>query len=80
LMDEDFRAAAIDTGWLERWMEEAVAPDAETLEDAAVLAAAFFEGFGGVSAPTSQKRDVGHPGPEAASKWKNVSRREGLRE
>jgi acetyl-CoA carboxylase biotin carboxylase subunit len=83
LADEEFRAAAIDTGWLERLMAaDKHAVRGAEFADVAALASAFFEGYGEGSTPRSQMRDLGHPhpGPLPVSKWKDVSRREGLRE
>ncbi len=78
LADEDFRAAAIDTGYLERLL--ARVPDAphlraSDLADVAALAAAFFEQTG---VPASDKRsDPSASGTQ--SRWKDAARREGLR-
>jgi acetyl-CoA carboxylase biotin carboxylase subunit len=82
LADNDFRTAAIDTGYLERLMARPLSVNACELADIAALAAAFFEGYGdqlSPTSPTSPGRDVGRPGSVAVSKWKDASRREGLR-
>jgi acetyl-CoA carboxylase biotin carboxylase subunit len=72
LTDAAFRAARIDTGYLERLLagEPAMAAD-EVPEDVVALAAALFAG----SAPEAE------PGARAAqqSRWAMTGRREGLR-
>lgn len=81
LADEDFRKAAIDTGYLERLLATPSAgpTDEETaaFADVAALAAAFFERTG-ESAGTAA---IGKPIQTAAthSRWKDAARREGLR-
>ena len=76
LADEDFQAAAIDTGYLERLIEQHPPLVEDThLKDVAALAAFFFEGFGYQSKLTAETRDAGHP----ASRWHEAARHEGLR-
>jgi acetyl-CoA carboxylase biotin carboxylase subunit len=74
LMDEDFRAARIDTGYLERLLAEAaVMPEQEPVpEDVVAVAAALF-------ASTSAKVSVSVPDAAAESRWAVAGRREGLR-
>jgi acetyl-CoA carboxylase biotin carboxylase subunit len=73
LTDEDFRAAKIDTGYLERLLagdlqtEKDVAP-----EDVAAVAAALFSAF-------TAKESVAVPDAATASRWAVAGRREGLR-
>ena len=74
LMDADFRAARIDTGYLERLLTGGSrAEGAEMPEDVAALAAALF---------VALERDAG-PGVGSASqesRWGLAGRREGLRQ
>jgi acetyl-CoA carboxylase, biotin carboxylase subunit len=72
LMDEDFRAARIDTGYLERLLARSSAEAPEPVpEDVVAIAAALFA--------ASAK---GSPGLEVAeeSRWALAGRREGLRQ
>jgi acetyl-CoA carboxylase, biotin carboxylase subunit len=90
LRDPDFRAAKIDTGYLEpllaqfRWKAEKGNSERQAFrEQAAVIAAALFhqkEGSGGMEGRDLVGSD--HPWTEqagAASAWKTVARREALR-
>src|ERR1700722_18645486 len=73
LMDEDFRAARIDTGYLERLLaEEAVAVQEAVPEDVVALAAALF-----VASTKGGAVSVADAAVE--SKWAVAGRREGLR-
>lgn len=76
LMDEDFRAARIDTGYLERLLAEPAAPVSEDVpEDVVALAAALF-------AASARRETVGAPsvsGVSEESRWAVAGRREGLR-
>jgi acetyl-CoA carboxylase, biotin carboxylase subunit len=73
LMDEDFRAARIDTGYLERLLaEEAVSVQEAVPEDVVALAAALF-----VASAKSGAVAVADAAVE--SKWAVAGRREGLR-
>jgi acetyl-CoA carboxylase biotin carboxylase subunit len=73
LLDEDFRAARINTGYLERLLETVSPHTSETVpEDIAALAAALFHAAGkGISVP--------QPDASAESRWAVAGRREGLR-
>jgi acetyl-CoA carboxylase biotin carboxylase subunit len=73
LTDGDFRAARIDTGYLERMLAAEAAPVQEAVpEDVVALAAALFA--------ASAKRDAMPVGDVAAeSRWAEAGRREGLR-
>ena len=73
LTDEDFRAARIDTGYLERLLAAGPTPVQETVpEDVVALAAALFAASARPApAPVS---DVA-----AESRWAEAGRREGLR-
>jgi acetyl-CoA carboxylase biotin carboxylase subunit len=72
LMDEDFRVARIDTGYLERLLAEAAVIPEQVPEDVVALAAALF-------ASTSAKASVSVPDAAAESRWAVAGRREGLR-
>jgi acetyl-CoA carboxylase biotin carboxylase subunit len=73
LMDEDFRAARIDTGYLERLLAEEAASVQEAVpEDVVALAAALF-----VASTKSGAVAVADAAVE--SKWAVAGRREGLR-
>src|SRR5580692_7428577 len=73
LMDSDFRAARIDTGYLERLLAEPDAPVRESVpEDVVAVAAALFAASAGrESAPVANVA--------AESRWAETGRREGLR-
>ncbi|RSL16888.1 acetyl-CoA carboxylase biotin carboxylase subunit [Edaphobacter aggregans] len=74
LMDADFRAARIDTGYLERLLAAGSMVDgAEVPEDVAALAAALFAAFEREAAPGG-----GSASPE--SRWGLAGRQEGLRQ
>ncbi|HZD50404.1 MAG TPA: acetyl-CoA carboxylase biotin carboxylase subunit, partial [Silvibacterium sp.] len=74
LDDADFRAARIDTGYLDRLLAESAPIDVRESEAGdetlAAVAAALFEAQR--SAPASAATKV-------ASAWKSAARREGLR-
>lgn len=72
LLDEDFRAAQIDTGYLERLLAaHAAAEPADVPEDVVALAAALF---------VAARKDSGSPENSfEQSRWSAVGRREGLR-
>jgi acetyl-CoA carboxylase biotin carboxylase subunit len=73
LMDEDFRAARIDTGYLERLLAAGPAPVQEAVpEDVVALAAALF-------AASARREAVVVADPAAESRWAEAGRREGLR-
>src|SRR6202453_3055894 len=73
LMDEDFRAARIDTGYLERLLAEPDAPVREDVpEDVVALAAALF-------AASARRETVAVADLSAESRWAVAGRREGLR-
>lgn len=77
LMDEDFRAARIDTGYLERLLAEPAAPAQEDAhedvpEDVVALAAALF-------AASARRETVVTPAASEESRWAVAGRREGLR-
>jgi acetyl-CoA carboxylase biotin carboxylase subunit len=74
LNDPDFKAARIDTGYLDRLLAvkapEAVPDSREERENVAAIAAAIFESQRGSAAPVAAE-------PESA--WKRAARAEGLR-
>jgi acetyl-CoA carboxylase biotin carboxylase subunit len=72
LQDTDFRAARIDTGYLERLLAlEAVTRRGDVPEDVIAVAAALFAGMA--------KEHTVMAGAGAESRWAAVGRREGLR-
>jgi acetyl-CoA carboxylase, biotin carboxylase subunit len=73
LMDEDFRAARIDTGYLERLLAEPDAPVREDVpEDVVALAAALF-------AASARRETAAMADLSEESRWAVAGRREGLR-
>ncbi len=72
LTDEDFRAARIDTGYLERLLAVASCAEEAVPDDVVAVAAAFFSAS--VQSKTTVKPDVA-----AESRWAETGRREGLR-
>jgi acetyl-CoA carboxylase biotin carboxylase subunit len=71
LSDADFRAAQIDTGYLDRLLAQSSSVAAAGDETVAAVAAALFENARSIPAPVSQTE---------SSAWKSTARREGLRE
>jgi acetyl-CoA carboxylase, biotin carboxylase subunit len=76
LRDEDFQAARIDTGYLDRLLAGNHLPSVmeEGSSEAAIIAAALFESMR--PANGNGQNQTNH---EQASRWKNEARREGLR-
>jgi acetyl-CoA carboxylase biotin carboxylase subunit len=73
LTDADFRAARIDTGYLERLLAAGPAGVEENVpEDVVALAAAIFSS-------TATRNGVAVHDAAAESRWAEVGRREGLR-
>jgi acetyl-CoA carboxylase, biotin carboxylase subunit len=73
LLDEDFRAARIDTGYLERLLADGAAAQQESVpEDVVAVAAALF-------ASCAVKENGAVPDAAAESRWAVAGRREGLR-
>lgn len=73
LLDENFRAARIDTGYLERLLAAAAVPEKrEVPEDVVAVAAALF-------ASSSQQNGGTAVQPTPESRWAAVARGEGLR-
>ena len=73
LTDADFRAARIDTGYLERLLADGAATEQEIVpEDVAAVAAALF-------ASSALKGNSAMPDAAAESRWAVAGRREGLR-
>jgi acetyl-CoA carboxylase biotin carboxylase subunit len=73
LMEEDFRAARIDTGYLERLLADTPTAGHEAVpEDVVAVAAALF-------AASASKVDGVLPDAAAESRWAVAGRREGLR-
>jgi acetyl-CoA carboxylase biotin carboxylase subunit len=73
LMDKDFRAARIDTGYLERLLAQGAGEGhVDVTEDVVALAAALF-------VSSALKENVALPDGAAESRWAVAGRREGLR-
>ncbi|HEX3470384.1 MAG TPA: acetyl-CoA carboxylase biotin carboxylase subunit, partial [Silvibacterium sp.] len=70
LSDDDFRAARIDTGYLDRLLAQSPSDEDASDETVAAIAAALFE----------ISRSVPAASQPSASVWKSAGRREGLRE
>jgi acetyl-CoA carboxylase biotin carboxylase subunit len=82
LRDADFRAAKLDTGFLDRMLKrkEDKPADSQAAEVAAI-AAGMFAALGSSAAAAGERADGSgsSAGVAAASKWKDASRREALR-
>jgi acetyl-CoA carboxylase, biotin carboxylase subunit len=81
LREEDFRAAKLDTGFLDRMLKR---PDDKRLAaraaEAAVIAAGMFTALGSRAAAGERRNDSSADATcKAASNWKNASRNEALR-
>ena len=83
LSNSDFRAAKIDTGFLDRLLKEKphsgdVQPDVETTK-VAVIAAGIFAALGPTAAGAGERVSNGSADkPAAVSKWKIAAQREAL--
>jgi acetyl-CoA carboxylase biotin carboxylase subunit len=77
LNDSDFRNGQFDTGYIEKWMRNRVAPRPPTQveRDLAVLSAILAD----VDRVKSSAEPVEADGTPAASLWKTTGRRQGLR-
>ncbi len=84
LSNPDFRAARIDTGFLDRLLSQKdqaadLPADAQTTE-AAVIAAGIFAALGPLAAGAGERVSNGMPvKPAAVSRWKAAAQREALR-
>jgi acetyl-CoA carboxylase biotin carboxylase subunit len=83
LRDTDFRAAKLDTGFLDRMLKakESMADDSEA-EEVAAIAAGLFTAIGSAASSGGGRAQVpvtAGNNSEAASNWKNAARSEGLR-
>ena len=84
LSNPDFRAARLDTGFLDRLLKEKAQaadqpPDLETT-NVAVISAGIFAALGASAASAGERLPDGPPGKVAPfSKWKSAAQREGLR-
>jgi acetyl-CoA carboxylase biotin carboxylase subunit len=87
--DDDFKAARLDTGYLDRLLQAKPPEDEATLQndDIVAIAAGLFAAMGATSTTTdnglqiasSNKRSLNNKSGEAASNWKKTSRLEALR-
>jgi acetyl-CoA carboxylase, biotin carboxylase subunit len=84
LSDPEFRAAKIDTGFLDRLLKEKphsgdVQPDVETTK-VAVIAAGMFAALGSTAAGAGERVSNGSVDkPTSVSRWKAAAQREALR-
>jgi acetyl-CoA carboxylase biotin carboxylase subunit len=84
LSNPDFRAAKIDTGFLDRLLKQKdqsadIQADAQTTE-VAVIAAGMFATLGPAAAGAGERVPNGSVDrPAAVSKWKTAAQREALR-
>src|SRR5271169_1719028 len=84
LSDPDFRAAKLDTGFLDRLLKQKrseVAADPKAIE-VAVIAAGIFAAMGPAAAGAGEQPVGNHSAnrkPKPASEWKAASRREAMR-
>jgi acetyl-CoA carboxylase biotin carboxylase subunit len=84
LSDPDFRAARLDTGFLDRLLKQkrTEAPADPKAIEVAVIAAGIFSVLDAAGAGTGERLAVNgesNVSPKAASDWKTASRREALR-
>ena len=81
LGDANFRAAKLDTGFLDRMLQrtEDKAVDSRATEVAAIAAGIFATLGASAAAAAERAEDRTSASDAAASKWKDASRREGLR-
>jgi acetyl-CoA carboxylase biotin carboxylase subunit len=83
LRDADFRAAKLDTGFLDRMLKRTADKPADSkAEKVAAIAAGIFAALGGkAQGATNGAAGSGSKGAaeKAASNWKDISRREALR-
>jgi len=81
LSDPDFRAAKLDTGFLDRLLKQkrAEAPADPKAMEVAVIAAGIFAVLGAAGAGAGERpaaSDSANSRPDSASNWKTASRRE----
>jgi acetyl-CoA carboxylase biotin carboxylase subunit len=84
LSDPDFRAAKLDTGFLDRLLKQkrAEAPADPKAVEVAVIAGGIFAVLGAAGAGAGERPAANggaNSGPNAASNWKAASRREAMR-
>ena len=84
LRDEDFRAARLDTEYLERLLGSAVAArgtaeDSSKSEDVAAVAAALFVALEAAAQRPDAGSNAGGSTSTGAGNWKRTARQEGLR-
>jgi len=85
LSDPDFRAAKIDTGFLDRLLkqknDEPDPPIDPQTEEVAVIAAGMFAVLGSAAAGVGERPVLNDPASKANphSNWKSAARREGVR-
>jgi acetyl-CoA carboxylase biotin carboxylase subunit len=80
LRDADFRAARLDTGFLDRMLQRTEdKPVDSTAAEVAAIAAGMFAALGASAAAAGECADNGSNAKADSSKWKDASRREALR-
>jgi acetyl-CoA carboxylase biotin carboxylase subunit len=81
LRDADFRAAKLDTGFLDRMLKRTEdKPVDSNAADVAAIAAGMFAALGSTATAAGERTASGSGAVDAAaSKWKDASRREALR-
>ncbi len=81
LRDADFRAAKVDTGFLDRMLKQPEDKRADSnAAEVTAIAAGLFATLGSTEQGTGNGAGSGSPGAEkGASNWKDVGRREALR-
>jgi acetyl-CoA carboxylase, biotin carboxylase subunit len=82
LSDPDFRAARLDTGFLDRLLEKkrAEPPTDSKATEVAAIAAGFFAALGAPAAAAGERSpDSGVSQPGAASNWKIAAHKEAMR-
>jgi acetyl-CoA carboxylase biotin carboxylase subunit len=76
LCDKDFRAAKLDTGFLDRLLKQ---PDDRTVDSGAAEVAALAAGMFSVLKPQPSAANIAPPAEEGNSNWKTAGRHEALR-
>ncbi len=82
LRDPDFRAAKLDTGFLDRLLKQKEDKVVDSVEESkaaevAVIAAGMFAALGQNAAAAGERKTNGEPS-ESQSNWKNAAKREAL--
>jgi acetyl-CoA carboxylase biotin carboxylase subunit len=78
LLNEDFQAAKLDTGFLDRMLRKEKLTDDSAPAEVAAIAAGIFAGLG-LAAPNAAPGGRPASDKESAPNWKLAGRREALR-